>query len=523
VIPVQTNRASSVPTSTIGDNYYTAILISFVTIVCTSIALVYNPLIDYQINGDSFYLINITKDILFSGGSLTEWLIAPHYYLFPDVIIAAVAILISMIGLNIYFAILLVSLIATTAIVSFLWQRITTENFAASILAGTAIVAVSNVALRFTYSGQPQSSLPFNHLALAGQYLGPALHGGAILTAFGLFPAVSCAADTSEMVTRRFCCSAATMVVIALASFSDAAVLAWGVVPLSLTLIAQFRYGCKRDIGIILVGLSTASVPAYLLAASWNSVHADYVRASYVGLGQALQNLVRLAHGVLSLDQPLPLLFFLVNFALWIAGAIAFLREISGNSCRIDQLLIFASAMSLVSVFASVITGLLGDSVIRIFLPYVVLAPITAVFTFMFMLHRYFSRSIWFQVTIGLCLVVVASGVGSMAIANGPTASSIVGCLDRAGITKGAADFWDAGPIRAASEWRLDVAPLAPGTADGFAWLTRKDWVRDFSSGKLDRPAFLIATEKNRQSLANRFGVASEIRRCASREIWIYH
>jgi hypothetical protein len=493
-------------------------LASLFVVICLSVTLVRSDLITYQLNADSIYLINLTKDVVFSHGSLNDWKLSAHYYFMPDGFMAAIAVLFCRCGLNIYSSILVTYISSAAVVASAIWHRVTKDSYPECLLAGALVVAIPYTVTRFCYFGEPQGSPVFEYLASAGQLFGPALHGGTLLFSFLLFVIASAANDARKTGGRILAYLIAAMGGV-LASFSDLTALAWGLAPLSIVLLLERGRGRTYSVWGFLVVLWVFSIVACRLAGSWNPVRADYIGSLYVGIGPSFASLIDL--GARSIGEPLPFLFLLANAALWFAAARAFLHEASCPGCESRRLLIFAGAASLLCLASPVAMGLFGGT-LRLLLPYLVLAPLAGSFALLLSLRRSFSELARRRAAIGLCTAVFAGSLGAVWSAQRPAPLAIADCLKERGMSEGAADYWDAGPIRASSRWTIQVAPLVPGKADSFSWLARADWGRDFSGGKINRPGFILATKLNRPALMDRFGAPSEIWSCASREIFVY-
>lgn len=544
------------------------------------------PCLDYEINADSIYLFMITRDVVFDGGRLAEWSISAHLYLFPDVPLTMGGLLLQRAGLSVFTGSVAIYGVMLGILAAAIWRRTTAAPVGQSILAGMLLVSIIYCGAYLLYVSairdmpKPDTLIALDHVYSLGQILGPALHSGAFIMACGLFmpvysfmtrsPVVKlpskvltpltwireswseqadrppCSGPTAgntsmptsvgtegiggsapcRWVSDRGAVFLAMLVAfgVFLTTLSDIIFVAWGVLPLSIATLTLTVRGLFRR-GLVLLALIWSTMALGYLA-SWligDEFRSAYFNGTRVSFAVAFAGLVSFAKLIVSLSQPVITLFCVANLILWTALLRCLWLEARLPSASFGRAFtIFAASMSVGSIFAAVATGLFSGDQIRYFIPYIVLGPGFCVFMAMVQLSRHLTVPRWAVTSSGSGIAIFLTGVIGGYSLPGPAAEVLAKCLKQDGLVSGRANYWDASPVVAASGWRIQAIPLAPGGLDVFSWLTSKRHLhRTKGIGQPDR-SFLILDPSTVPIALNRYGPANSVLKCAERRVLVY-
>jgi hypothetical protein len=489
------------------------------------------PILSYEINADSIYVLAITKDILFNGGHLSDWMIAPHLFLYPDVPLAMIVLIMQQAGIPVFTACVAVYGALLAALLAYVWRRTTGAPIGQCILSGVLLTGIFYCGdyllylLTFREASTPDLLKALDHLYSFGHVLGPTPHSGAFLVACAtLIPLYSVMTRASISGRRAALLMAFISCNVFLTTLSDLIFAAWGVIPLSVATVALMIQGSRRRALLLLALIWASAALGYLTS----RLIGDEIRTAYFlstrgTFAVAVQGLIALAKLAVSFAQPVITLFLAANLALWAAAVRCMYLELSSSSSSFARTItIFAASMSTASILAAVATGLFTGDQVRYFIPYMVLGPVFCAVAMMRGLFSVLSFASWSAgLSIGGAAIFAAGAIAWYSLP-GPAAVTLYGCLQREGLMSGSgrAGFWDAAPVAAASGWRVKVVPLSPGTLDIYLSLANRQWLRS-ESNQGDRNFLILSPEIAAMAL-HRYGPADRIIPCARREILVY-
>jgi hypothetical protein len=487
------------------------------------------PLIDYQLNADSMYVIMIVKDILFDGGTPRDWYTSVHLFLYPDMVLAIPILLMQKLGLPVFVGCIAAYGLLLISVMAFAWRKITNETLPWSLWAGSVLFGIIFCGDYFLYkltsqqAQTPDLVTALKHTYAVGHVLGPALHSGAFILTFLLFFALEDAMNNAAK--RSFNGSAVLLAWISFNAFlvtlSDLMFVPWGIVSLSVVVLSGVRRNPPKK---SLLTMSVLWVPAtlgYLLSLPISG-ESTYVAATGRPLSEGLSGLIDFASLAVSIRQPTVTFFFGTNVLLWFAGAYSLVRELICPVRSIGRcLIVLAASMSISSILAPAAAGLFTGWQIRYLIPYLFLGPTFCLFVFFFGVNRLITRASWSASLSIASLAIFAMGIYTWETLPGSTASQLAQCLSAQRLGSGRAGFWDAAPVVVASGWRLNVAPLVPGTLVLYPWLTNRKWLQQATDPN-SRAAFLILDSDLAKQALEQYGPADHVSSCAGRRILIY-
>src|SRR5271165_6043976 len=211
------------------------------------------PILSYEINADSIYILMITRDIVFDGGHLADWVIAPNLFLYPDMALAIVEIIMQKAGIPVFTACVVVYGALLAMLLAYIWKKATGAPVAQCILSGVLLIGILCCGdyllylVTFRDAPTPDTLIALDHLYAFGHVLGPTPHSGAFLIACAtLIPLYS-------VMTRAALSGPGSVLLVALiscnvylATLSDLIFAAWGVVPLSIATVGMMIQGSRR-------------------------------------------------------------------------------------------------------------------------------------------------------------------------------------------------------------------------------------------------------------------------------------
>ena len=253
------------------------------------------------------------------------------------------------------------------------------------------------------------------------------------------------------------------------------------------------------------------------------SSKSTYVATTGRPLSEVLSGLIDFASLAASTKQPTVTFFLGANVLLWCAGAYSLVRE---SICPIRSvgrcLIVLAASMSASSILAPAAAGFFTGWQVRYLIPYLFLGPTFCFFVIFLGLHRLITRASWSAYLSTASLTIFAVGIYTWATLPGSAASQLARCLNAQGLKSGRAGFWDAAPVVVASGWRLNVAPLIPGTLDLYPWLTSRKWLQQATDPN-SRNIFLILDPHLTKQALEQYGSADQNTLCAGRRILTYN
>jgi hypothetical protein len=492
------------------------------------VALQYStPIIDYQLNADSMYVLMITKDIVFDGGHLADWFTSVHLLIYPDTLLAISIILLYQLGVPVFLGCLAIYGFLLISLTAYAWQRVSGEGIAVSALAGSVLFGLMFLGDNLLYqqllqqTPSPDLTMALKHTRPVGHILGPALHSGAFILAFALFfPLHYVLTEMKALSSRNALLTGCIFANIILVTLSDLMFVGWGIVPLSMVVASRAGQNSARKTALLLAFLLTCAVLGYL-GSSLFSTEQQYLAIAGRPLSEALQGVVNYMLLAASMRQPIITFFFYTNVILWCVGGYFFVRELTSPVSNLGRCLaIFAASMSAASILAPAVAGMFTGEPIRYLIPYLVLGPSFCAFVALLGARRLLSPAPWSACLAAAALTIFVAGSIAWVTLPGPTAHRLYACLKSVGLTSGRADFWDAAPVAIASGWRVKVAPLAPGTLNLFEWLTKRQWLQQ-DTAESDQ-IFLILDPHLAEQALIRYGPADTTLPCAGRRILVY-
>jgi hypothetical protein len=420
-----------------------------------------------QFDSDSQYLILLAADLL-RGGSLADWSLAPHFYLFPDGPFVVLIVAAQRLGVTPFLASVALCGAAWIATAALLWRHATGDT-PMRALAWGGIVTGLVFALPYLARG-PE--------AILGTLLVPALHRGTMMVAALCFLATCRLLSASAWRRREFLWLAALTLAVGATTFSDLLFVAWGVGPLLTVVASQARRAIWWRLVAIAGPMLIAMVVGYLLSRwaggmiSENYNWATVVQSWWKSAREALDYFRQAAFFCAS---PLRSAIFYANLVLVAAACYAFIRELGrGPSSPRRLILLFFGAASAASIVTTVGIGIFRLPAIRMFLPYLLWGEVALIAVLAWPRRRSDTA-----LAAGL-LLVLGSGFWLDAQARPHRGETVAACLSAKGLVSGAASYWDALPVMVAARGRIHVVSLAPYRRDQFVpfdWMIKRDWL----------------------------------------------
>jgi hypothetical protein len=486
-----------------------------------------SPIIDSIYPADAVYMFLVTDDIIFNGGKISDWYLSAHFLLFPDAVGSIVAVALSKVGIPALIGGLLVfslpPILLLAAALRLLMRRSVAVVMAISSITWCTLLALGNSFM----ASIPQSRFPINHFAAAWQVFVPGLHGGAFFTGWACFLVLYHLLTTPHLSRTSVRLLGGTgVVLVSAAMFSDQIFLPWGLAPLSVVIVWFGRHRSVRRSVLVLTGLWLAAAVGYVASLlPEHTFSASYLAAASGSPGASISAILSYLKAGLFLADPIKPLFLFSNAALLICGAVAFFRR-TGPQARLPlgALLVFAGSASVLSVAAAALGGLFEKGEVRYLIPYLVLGPLFVLLAAGSLLWKYLPPARVQQWLSGGAAVCAVAALWFAASGRGPAAVALKNCLLQEHLLVGLADYWDAAPILAASDYRVHVVPMVPGTlSHPFRWMTKKEWMQRTARDNVPVDLRFLIARKGVDAMARaKYGTPLKEISCAQRTIYVY-
>ena len=465
------------------------------------------PARDRQIDADSAGFILLVRDLITGSGGLSDWYLGTHHYLFPDGLLACIALGMNVLGVPIFDATVGLFGVCYFVVLAYVWH-VSFGNRFKKALCWSAIAVTFAFVISYSRLGD------WFEAEMMAKTLVPSTHQGAILTSLIAVAIVQKLMSLGSRSSERKTFLAILVVLVVLGTFSDILFVPWAICPLIAVTLSRWR-SVPRGSNMTIVGV-------IILAAIFG-----YAASKLIGYG-VLDTYLAKARVDVSVSMAAALGFLsdgarfntlaagvlvYTNGILWIACLILGLRSPRGQSAALASIVIFCGTATFTSIFAATVVGMFKGAVtMRYILPYVFYGYLALAAYLVFEVMRWFGRTSLLVPPVLSCAMCLAV-LGALMPAPRSTADRIADCLDTHQLTLGAAHYWDANPIMLANS-KVRLVPLYPEGPEPYAWNTKRAWMT------LKPMQFVVSEERLSEKDIEAFGEPSRTIPCGGRLIF---
>lgn len=460
---------------------------------------------DRHIDADSAGFVLLIRDLVTGTASLSDWYLGTHLYLFPDGLLTALALGLSVAGVPVRIAITALSAAAHLLALAWVWSITFGRPYWLSFCSTAVTLAVAYLLSYLAFGGGLGES------GMMAHSLAPSTHQGSILVSCIVYVLAVKVLDARSATPNWLL--PCLFVLIALATLSDVIFLPWGIVPLIAVAVGSGRTSFRTVVTLILTAVVAAAIglAASMTFVAQHELQMAYVAGSRIGLEASIRNaLAFLIDGARFRTFGLGALFY-VNVVLWALSLYSILRAWQGQPTRWGRTIVWCGSASAAALVAVTGAGLFQEvAILRYILPYVFFGHVAIACVLVVAFERWSGKADWVAVP---ALSAVALGIY---IAAAPFRyDQIAQCLRERGLTSGAAHYWDANPLLLATSG-VSVMPLLPEDVTPYAWNTNRSRLRA-------KPIqFVVSTGRLLVKSIATLGVPLRVRPCADRVILEY-
>ena len=424
-------------------------------------------------NADVLFFPSLFKNIILDGKHFSDWVFPPQSYLFPDVLLHAIAFLLSK---NVFTQILVFAILQSILFFCLISTLLSSFIHRSNAISYSALIA-SNIILLGLYFPDPYG-ISFIEVT----------HFGSLLS-FLILLILLIKFLSAASVKEKYSVGTLTVILAICSAISDRLILIQFVAPISLIGI-YFSFARSKDKEILKFGiLLIISYPLALLIGKLFLPEMGGLESG-IGYGSVLNKLLMFVDW--AFDKPWIIQLSIFIFPITLFTALLFLLRHRNNSdqrivhkCLIATLILISPALMLI------VTGLSDrEFTSRYLLPYFLLAP---VFLFI-LLSATPSRILVFFLCLSSCLAIAAN-YGKREASPQPYTSypEFIHCIDalaqKHGVTRGIAQYWDAIPIYVFSNAGLNVVPVLDDGSPMRVEYNASEFSGEFSFAVIDNNA----------------------------------